>query len=46
MKTLTTNSPKSATFSSSTPDGLSWLWWLFLLGVLAFSSVGPTCTWH
>jgi hypothetical protein len=26
--------------------GTHWLWWLFLLGVLASASVGPTCAYH
>ncbi|MGI4832376.1 MAG: hypothetical protein ACRYFK_02845 [Janthinobacterium lividum] len=46
MKTLVSNSPSSATTGSSAPVSTSWLWWLFLLGVLAFASAGPTCAWH
>jgi len=26
--------------------GAPWLWWLFLLGTVAFASLGPTCAWH
>jgi len=23
--------------------GMPWLWWLFLVGILGFSFIGPTC---
>ncbi|WP_233636058.1 hypothetical protein [Hymenobacter setariae] len=40
-----TNRP-DALPATSVPAGTHWLWWLFLLGVLACASVGPTCAYH
>jgi hypothetical protein len=46
MKTLVNNSSNSAPTNTAAPVGTSWLWWLFLLGVLACAGAGPTCAWH
>ncbi|MGI4736545.1 MAG: hypothetical protein ACRYG7_15320 [Janthinobacterium lividum] len=32
--------------ASPSPTSTHWLWWVFLLGVLGCSFVGPTCALH
>jgi hypothetical protein len=46
MKTLPNNPSGSATPLSATSASSHWLWWAFLLSVLAFAGMGPTCAMH